>query len=141
MQKDYAYGSMNEHAALQRSRMLLKYAFGATLLLIGLDKVFGLNLIAGWEGYVSELALSVLPVTAGTVVLGLGIIEIVVGILMITQWTRLAAVLSIGALALIVVNLLSLGLYDIAARDVLLALALLVLVWLTDAVPQERKWL
>jgi hypothetical protein len=132
---------MNEHAALQRSRMLLKYAFGATLLLIGLDKVFGLNLIAGWEGYVSELALSVLPVTAGTVVLGLGIIEIVVGILMITQWTRLAAVLSIGALALIVVNLLSLGLYDIAARDVLLALALLVLVWLTDAVPQERKWL
>lgn len=132
---------MNEELALRRSWMLLKYAYGATLVLIGLDKVFSLNLIANWEGYVSELALSALPIDAGALVLGLGVVEIAVGVLMLTKWTRLAAVLAIAALALIVINLLSMGLYDIAARDVLLALSLLVLVWLTDTMPEERKWL
>ena len=132
---------MQEELVMRRSWMLLKYAYGAVLVLIGLDKALGLNLIANWEGYVSDLALSTLPIEAGVLVLGLGVIEIAVGVLMLTKWTRLAAVLAIAALALIVINLLSMGLYDIAARDVLLALGLLVLVWLTDAMPEERKWL
>ena len=122
-----------------RSQQLLKYAYGITLTLIGFDKVLRTNVIANWEGYVSDFALSVLPVGATTIVLALGIAEIVVGLLMITVATRLAAILAIATLAVIIVNLLSMGLYDIAARDALIALGALVLIWLTDALPRSLE--
>jgi hypothetical protein len=132
---------MAEESTIRKSWTLLKYAYGVTLLIIGIDKVFGLNLIANWEGYVSDFALSILPVGATTIVMVLGIAEIIVGILMLTLWTRLAAIIAIITLAVIVINLLMLGLYDIAARDVLIALGALVLVWLTEAIPGQRRLL
>jgi hypothetical protein len=132
---------MAGESTIIKSWTLLKYAYGLTLLVIGIDKVFRLNLIANWEGYVSDFALSVLPVGASTIVMVLGIAEILVAILMLTAWTRLAAIIAIITLAVIVINLLMLGLYDIAARDVLIALGALVLVWLTDAVPGQRRLL
>ena len=133
--------SMTGESTIIKSWTLLKYAYGVTLLVIGIDKVFQLNLIANWEGYVSDFALSILPVGAPTIVMVLGIAEILVAILMLTAWTRLAAIITIITLAVIVINLLMLGLYDIAARDVLIALGALVLVWLTDAVPGQRRLL
>lgn len=118
---------------IKRSQTLLKFAYGLTLLLIGLDKVFALNFIADWEGYVSDFALAVLPLSAGTIVFILGIAEIVVGIMMLTKWTRIAAMIAITTLGIIIINLLSMGLYDIAARDALIAIGALVLIWLSDA--------
>jgi uncharacterized membrane protein len=117
---------------VNKSRKLLKYSYGVALVVIGLDKVLGTNFIVDWQGYVSDLALAVLPVEAPTLVLLLGIAEILVGVMMLTKWTRLAAILTIIALAAIVINLLSMGLFDIAARDILIALGALVLFWLTD---------
>ncbi|MBX4216241.1 hypothetical protein KW797_04835 [Candidatus Parcubacteria bacterium] len=124
---------MQTQMAIDRSVMLLKWAFGLTLILIGLDKVLGTNIIVEWAKYVGPLAQAVLPIAPATLVLVLGAAEIVVGIMMLTRWTQIAAYISIAVLALIVVNLFSLGMYDIAARDVLLALSLLVLTWLIGA--------
>jgi hypothetical protein len=128
---------MNDQQTIARSQALLKYAYGLTLILIGADKVLQTNAIADWEGYVSPFVLSVLPVGALTIVAVLGIAEIAVGLLMLLKWTRIAAILAIIALAAIIVNLLSMGLIDIAARDALIALGALVLFWLTDAL--ERR--
>jgi len=124
---------MNTQMAIDRSIMLLKWAFGLTLILIGLDKVLGANIFVEWEKYVSPLAQAVLPIAPGTLVLVLGIAEVLVGAMMLYRFTRIAAYVSIAVLALIVVNLFSLGMYDIAARDVLLAFSLLILIWLLDA--------
>lgn len=122
-----------------RSQRALKYSISLVLLLIGLDKVFRTDLIHDWEAYVSPLAQSVLPVSPSLIVLTLGIAEVLVAVLMATKWTKLAAYISAVVLALTTVDLLSLGLYDIAARDALLIVGVLVLAWLTDAIRVTRR--
>lgn len=103
-------------------RQYLTYAYGAVLILIGLDKLFQTDIIANWAGYVGPLAQSIIPLTPSTFVMVLGAAEIVVGILFFTRYVRLACYIAIAVLALIIVDLLNLGLFDIAARDALIAL-------------------
>jgi uncharacterized membrane protein len=124
---------MSTHAAVERSQNLLKYAYGITLVLIGLDKVFQTNRLVDWKLYVSPLAQSIIPLSPTTIVLVLGIAEILLGIALLTAWTREAAYVMIAVLGLIILNLISLHLYDIAARDLLIALGALTLAWMSDA--------
>lgn len=121
------------------SQRILKYAFGISLVVIGLDKVFHTNILTNWEQYVSPLALSVLPISAVTLVSTLGVAEIIVGILFFTPYCRIAAVIAIITLLAIIVNLFSLGLYDIALRDALLALSAYVFILLTGVTKKEMQ--
>lgn len=121
------------------SQRILKYAFGVSLVLIGLDKVFHTNIVTEWEKYVSPLALSVLPITAVTLVSVLGVTEIIVGALFLTRFQKLAASLTILALAAIIINLFSLGLYDIALRDALIALSAYVFILLTAEMEMRKE--
>lgn len=115
---------MNHH--ILQAYSLLKYAFGISLILIGIDKVLHTNIFTDWEQYVSPLALSILPLTSMTLVSVLGFAEIVVGILFLTRFAAIAAIIAIITLIAIIVNLFSLGLYDIALRDLLIVLSLYV---------------
>jgi uncharacterized membrane protein len=119
--------------ALIRSQQLLKYVYGITLVLIGLDKVLQTNLLVAWTQYVSPLAERIIPLAPPTIVLMLGAAEIIVGIALLTAWTRIASYGVILVLAVIIINLLTLGLFDIAARDVLIACGALTLAWMTEA--------
>lgn len=110
---------------------MLSYAYGAVLVIIGLDKVAQTHVIVEWTTYVSPLAQSVIPLDPATFVMVLGAAEIVVGILFFTQWVRVAAYIAIAVIALIIINLLNLGMYDIAARDALIALGAYAVVLLT----------
>ena len=122
------------------SQTILKFAFGLVLILIGLDKVFHTNILASttWEAYVGPLALSVIPLTATTIVSMLGVAEIIVGALFFTKYTKLAAWISIVLLLVIIVNLFTLHLIDIAARDALLAISLYVYTLLTDTIEDRH---
>lgn len=122
------------------SQKILKYAFGISLALMGLDKVFHTNIITDWEQYVSPLALSVFPVTAITLVSVLGIAEIILGVLFFTQFCKIAAYIAILTLAAIIVNLFSLRLYDIALRDALLLLSAYVFTLLTTETDKEKMY-
>ena len=63
-----------------------------------------------------------------------GVVEMIVGILVITRWTRLGAYLASVWLVLIAINLLTTGQYfDIALRDIGLALSAFGLAKLTEA--------
>lgn len=124
---------MTQHYAVERSIALLKWAYGLTLIAIGIDKVFQINFFAEWQLYVSPFAQSLIPLSPTAVTVSLGIAEIVVGLMFLTRFARAAAYLTIAVLAVIIVNLGSMGLYDIAARDFLIALGALVLVWLISA--------
>jgi hypothetical protein len=123
---------MTKDQAISLSVRTLTYAYGLVLILIGLDKVTQLHLITDWAKYVSPLALSLIPLSANAIVTALGVAEIVVGICLFF-WRRAMAYVIIAVLLVIIVDLFSLGLYDIAARDALIALGALVLSWLVEA--------
>jgi len=93
--------------------------YGLVPLLAGLDKFF--NLLTDWPKYLSPWVEGLLPVSAQTFMYAVGVIEIVVGLMVLTRWTRLGAWIATAWLALIAVNLVTLGLFDIAVRDLAMA--------------------
>ena len=93
--------------------------YGLVPLLAGLDKF--LNLLADWPKYLSPWVAGLLPVSAQTFMYVVGVIEIVVGLMVLTRWTRLGAWIAAAWLVLIALNLVTLGLFDIAVRDLAMA--------------------
>ncbi len=93
--------------------------YGLVPLLAGLDKFF--NLLTFWPKYLSPTVAGLLPVSPQTFMYAVGVIEIVVGLLVLTRWTRLGAWIAMAWLILIAVNLITLGLFDIAVRDLAMA--------------------
>ena len=117
---------------LDSARLTLKYGLGLAAFLAGLDKFF--NLLANWEGYVSPLAKAVLPVGPTTLMYVVGIIEMAVGLAILTRWTALASYVAMVWLVLIAANLVTTGMYfDVAVRDVEMAIAAYTLARLTEA--------
>jgi uncharacterized membrane protein YphA (DoxX/SURF4 family) len=109
----------------------LRLTFGLVPIIAGLDKFT--NILTYWPHYLSPLALKVVPVSAETFMRGVGIIEIIAGILVLTV-TRFGAYLVSAWLAAIAINLLTLGnYYDVAVRDLVMAISALSLARLTEA--------
>jgi hypothetical protein len=113
---------MNNHPSASLAWRLIRYSYGAVVLLAGLDKVFATNLIVEWPKYVSPFVAGLLPFDIPTFLFIIGLVEVIVGILLFTRYTVLASYLSVVWLVLISINLLMIGGYlDIAIRDLLLA--------------------
>jgi uncharacterized membrane protein YphA (DoxX/SURF4 family) len=93
--------------------------YGLVPLLAGLDKFF--NLLTDWPKYLSPWMASLLPVPAETFMYAVGVIEIGVGLMVLTRWTRLGAWIAAAWLVLIALNLVTMGLFDIAVRDLAMA--------------------
>ena len=100
---------------------ILLVAFTAAPLVAGADKFF--HFLVDWDQYVSPMVTRVLPVSAHTFMLGVGLVEIAAGLLV-------AFAPAIGGLVVgvwlcgIIVNLLTIPAYfDIALRDFGLALS------------------
>ena len=108
----------------------LKLALGAAPLLAGLDKFF--NVLTNWTDYLNPVVLQYVPVDAEVVMRGVGIIEILVGLAILTRWTRVGAYVAALSFVAIAVNLVSMQkYYDIAVRDLLLAVSAIALARLT----------
>ncbi len=123
---------------MKLSWVLLRYSYGAVILLAGLDKILGTNLITFWPKYISPFVLGLLPVSVGMFLITMGIIEVVVAIAMLTKFPRLAGYVSVAWLLLIAVNLLMGGFVDIAIRDILLSVGAFALAELTVAVEEKH---
>ena len=93
--------------------------YGLVPLLAGLDKFF--NLLTDWPKYLSPWMAGLLPMSPQTFMYVVGVIEIVVGLMVLTRWTRLGAWIAAVWLVLIAGNLVTLGLFDIAVRDLAMA--------------------
>jgi uncharacterized membrane protein YphA (DoxX/SURF4 family) len=86
----------------------------------GLDKFF--HFLVNWDQYLSPLATQVLPIAPHTFMLGVGVIEIVAGLL-VAFMPAVGAWVVAAWLCGIILNLLSIpGYYDVALRDLGLAL-------------------
>jgi hypothetical protein len=99
----------------------LKITFGLVPLLAGLDKFVGL--LADWESYLSPWLAALLPISGEVFMMIVGVIEVIVGVAILTKFTRLGAWVAMGWLVLISFNLLLVGALDVAVRDVVMAVA------------------
>src|SRR2546422_8927946 len=107
---------------LDSARLALKYGIGLAAFLAGLDKFF--NLLANWEGYVGPLAKAVLPVGPTTFMYAVGVIEMAVGLAILTRWTAVASYVAMVWLVRIPGDLVTTGTdFDVAGRDVEMAVA------------------
>ena len=97
----------------------LKIAFGLMPLLAGLDKFLGL--LADWKSYLSPWMRDVLPVSAESFMMLVGVVEIASGLAILTRFTRLGAYVAMVWLGLIALNLVLAGIFDVAVRDLVLA--------------------
>jgi len=108
----------------------LKIGYGLVPLLAGLDKFF--NVLTFWPKYVSPTAAALLPVGPQEFMYVVGVIEIAVGAAILTRWTVLGSYVAAGWLLSIAANLVVAGYFDIAVRDVLLAVGAFTLARLTE---------
>jgi uncharacterized membrane protein YphA (DoxX/SURF4 family) len=104
---------------LSSSYWALRTVFIAVPILAGLDKF--MNLLTYWPHYLSPAFARLLPMTPSAFLHTIGIVEIVVGLLVLFKATRVGAYIAMVWLACIAINLASMGLYDIAVRDLGLA--------------------
>jgi len=131
---------------LDQAWWVLRIGLGLGPFLAGLDKYF--NLLTNWTGYISPVALKLLPVSGQTFMHIVGVIEMIVGLAILTKWTRLGAYVASVWLVLIAINLVSTGMFfDVAVRDVEMALAAFVLARMTEVrrdalqtdIPHDRR--
>ena len=108
----------------------LRFGIGLTAALAGLDKFF--NLLADWGSYVGPIAARVLPVSTSTFMGIVGLIEFVVGVAILTGWTRLGAYVASAWLLGVAANLVTAGFYDVAVRDIVMAVAAFTLARLAE---------
>jgi uncharacterized membrane protein YphA (DoxX/SURF4 family) len=114
----------------------LRIVFGVVPIVAGLDKFT--NLLVQWEKYIAPIFANMLPFSGRTFMYIVGIIEIVAGLgVLATRWTRtFASIVGIWLLC-IAVNLLLGGFYDIAVRDIVMAISAFCLARLSAVVPSR----
>ena len=128
---------------LESAFWMLRVGFGVAPALAGLDKIFRANLLADWPAYISPLASATLPISGDAFMQIVGVIELVVGIAVLTFATRIGAYVAAAWLVAIALNLVTTGHYfDVAVRDVLMAVAAYTLARLTEvreSAPQPER--
>jgi hypothetical protein len=108
----------------------LRIGLGVGPIITGLDKYF--NKLADWRMYLSPFATEIVPVSPTTFMRAIGIVEIIAGLLVLSHLTRIGSYIVMFWLLCIAVNLLSTGMfYDLAMRDVEIAIGAFVLAQLT----------
>jgi hypothetical protein len=110
----------------------LRAGLGAAAFLAGLDKFF--NLLADWPAYLSPQAAHVLPMSASSFMHLIGVVEMIVGGAILAGFTQAGGYVAAIWLTGIAVNLVTTGHYfDVAVRDVAMAIAAFTLARLTEA--------
>jgi uncharacterized membrane protein YphA (DoxX/SURF4 family) len=111
---------------------LLRIGLGLGPFLAGLDKFF--NLLTDWSMYLSPAVESFLPVSAAAFMRTVGVVEMAVGLAILAGWTRVGGYVAAAWLVGIAGNLISMGaFYDIAVRDVEIAISAYTLARLSEA--------
>jgi hypothetical protein len=121
---------------LNLSWWALRIGLGVGPMVTGIDKYF--NKLTDWTMYLSPLASKAVPVSAATFMHMVGAVEIIAGLVVLSRWTKLGSQIVALWLLGIAVNLLTTGMfYDLAMRDVEIAIAAFVLSQLSAVRTQQ----
>ena len=116
----------------------LRLTFGLVPFLAGLDKFF--NVLTDWTQYLSPIAQRVLPVSPTASMHFAGVIEMIVGIGILTRWTRVGSYVASVWLVAIAANLFTTGRYfDVAVRDLVMAVGAYTLASLTEVLQEATS--
>jgi uncharacterized membrane protein YphA (DoxX/SURF4 family) len=120
----------------------LRIGLGATAFLAGADKFT--NLLTDWEKYIAPEAEQKLPISKKNFMRAVGLIEMLVGIGILSPKHKLASYAASAWLLAIAGNLVLNKDYDIAVRDINMALGAFALAQLSSvrrARPTSEQWL
>ena len=107
--------------AIKPTYTLLRLTFGIVPIVAGLDKFT--NILTNWEQYLNPSLGAILPISGGTFMMIVGIIEIAAGIIVLYK-TEIGAYIVSAWLALIALSLLiSFSYVDVAVRDLVIAVS------------------
>lgn len=112
---------------------LLRFTFGLVPMIAGLDKFT--NLLVHWDKYLIGIP-EWIPISPTVFMPAVGIIEIAAGITVIV-YTKLGSYVVAVWLVLIAIVLIAGGMFDIAVRDLVMAVGAYVLGELTDIVKEQ----
>ena len=113
--------------------VLMRITFTVAPILFGIDK-FANVLPNDWTKYLASQYNDILPGTAGDAMHIVGVVEILAGLVVLSRWTKIGSYVVSLWLIGIVANLLTTGMfYDLAVRDVELAISAFALAQITTA--------
>lgn len=105
---------------VEQVETILKWTYGLVPIVAGADKFA--HMLTDWDKYLAPIVTDILPLSAGTFMAIVGIIEIVAGILVLIRPKIGSLVVGLWLIG-IAFNLLLLGQYfDVAVRDVVMAI-------------------
>jgi hypothetical protein len=113
-----------------QSYLMLVTGFAVLPIIAGFDKFF--HLLVNWDQYLAPQVTQVLPVSAHTFMLAVGVIEIAAGLLVALRPRIGAYVVALWLWGIIINLLLIPGFYDIALRDFGLSVGALALARLSQ---------
>src|SRR5947209_16255480 len=111
---------MEKEAKISSAFWVLRIGIGATAFLAGADKFT--NLLTDWEKYVAPETDEKLPISRKNFMRAIGVIEMAVGAGILSTRSRISGYAASGWLLAIAANLWLNGDYDVAVRDVNMAL-------------------
>lgn len=113
--------STNLQQAIKPIFILLKFTFGLLPIVAGLDKFT--NILTDWEQYINPTLTGMLPFSAHTFMVIVGVIEIVAGIVVFIK-TEIGGYVVSAWLTIITLTLLvSFSYVDVAVRDLVMAIS------------------
>jgi uncharacterized membrane protein YphA (DoxX/SURF4 family) len=116
---------------LNHAWWVLRIGLGLGPIIAGADKFT--NVLTNWEMYLNPLGPRLLHIPPATFMHIVGVIEIIVGILIFTRFTRYAAYMLMAWLICIALNLVTQGtFFDLAVRDIEISLGAFALAKLTE---------
>lgn len=116
---------------VEGTRQLLKVVYGLVPIVAGLDKFA--QVLTDWTAYLPAVVANVVPVEPVTFMYVVGVIEVVAGIVVLTRYTEYGAYLVAGWLVAVAVTQLPAGNYDVAVRDLVMAVGAVALAQLSAA--------
>ena len=122
---------------VQLVKKMLKYTFGVVPIVAGLDKFT--NILTDWSQYISDDITGFLPVEPSMFMIIAGIIEIIAGILVLTNTKFGAYVVSAWLMAIGIILIISWNHVDVAVRDIVMAIAAFSLAKLTEKEDSKTK--
>lgn len=120
-----------------QAMVVLYVGFVAIPLLAGLDKFF--NMFVAWDMYLAPVVTNNLPFSSQTFMMIVGVVEIAAGILVLVRPRIGAWVVAAWLMGIVVNFLVAQGFYDIALRDLGLAIGAIALARLAHRFP-EFPW-
>ncbi|MBC6989871.1 MULTISPECIES: DoxX family membrane protein [Hymenobacter] len=118
MQTDLHLPASSSRVAAPSVTQVLRITYGLVPIVAGLDKFT--NLLTDWSAYLAPSVATHLPFSAHTFMMLVGVIEIGAGLLVLFR-PRIGAWVVMAWLVLIALNLLISRHYDVAVRDLVMA--------------------